>query len=81
MDLSRLEVGARIELADLSVAQVLAPSPDGESIRVRYLDAPFEPALVGVEATVSHDVVAGVIGADGATTDLGGEARSRQWLG
>lgn len=81
MDVSRLEVGAQIELEDLSVAQVLEPSPDGESIRVRYLEAPFDPELVGSEAMVSFDVVAGIVGADGVTTDLGGEARSRQWLG
>ena len=43
MDLSGLEAGVRIELEDLSVAEVLEPSPDGETIRVRYLEAPFDP--------------------------------------
>jgi hypothetical protein len=81
VDLSGLDVGVRVELDDLSVAEVLEPSSDGETIRVRYVDAPFAPELVGQEATVSWDVVAGVVGADVTTTDLGGEARRRDFVG
>jgi hypothetical protein len=81
VDLSGLDVGVRVELDDLSVAEVLEPSPDGETIRVRYVDAPFAQELIGQEATVSWDVVTGVVDTDLTTTDLGGEARRRDFVG
>ena len=81
MNLSGLEAGVRIELEDLSVAEVLEPSPGGETIRVRYVEAPFDPELVGREALVTYDVVAGVVSTGQATTDLGGESRQRDWVG
>ena len=81
MDLRGLVPGDRIELEDLSVAEVVEPSPDGETIRIRYLEAPFDPELVRTEAEVTYDLVAGVVSIDGATTDLGGESRQRDWVG
>ncbi|MPZ14100.1 MAG: hypothetical protein GEU73_06695 [Chloroflexi bacterium] len=81
MDLSGLEAGAHIELEDLSVGEVLESSPDGETIRVRYLESPFDPDLVGTEARVSWDIVAGLVTGENTTTRLGGELRPRNWVG
>jgi len=81
MDLAGLQAGARLELDDLSVVEVLAPSGDGETIRVRYLEAPFDVALVGTEATISWDVVTGLVDGEDTTTHLGGESRARDWVG
>lgn len=77
MNLAGVAPGTRVELEDLSIAEVLEPSADGEHIRVRYVDSPYEPALVGTEAVISDDMVTGVVteGA-GATTLLKGEGRT-----
>ena len=50
MDIKELKAGATLWLEDGSVVEVLAPSADGASVRVRYLEAPFNDALVGTEA-------------------------------
>lgn len=50
MDLKALQAGARLLLEDGSAVEVIAPSADGQSVRVRYLDSPFSPELVGTEA-------------------------------
>ena len=47
MQIKELEAGAKVLLEDGSVAEVIAPSNDGRSVRVKYLEAPFNPALVG----------------------------------
>ena len=50
MDLRALKAGARLLLEDGSAAEVVEPSADGTHVRVRYLDSPFSPELVGSEA-------------------------------
>jgi hypothetical protein len=50
MDLNALKVGAKLLLEDGSAVQVVTASTDGRSVRVRYLDSPFSPDLVGTEA-------------------------------
>ena len=77
MNLAGIAPGTRVELEDLSIAEILEPSADGESARVRYVDSPFEPERAGTVATISDDMVTGVVleGA-GATTVLKGEGRT-----
>jgi hypothetical protein len=50
MDLKALKQGARLLLEDGSAVEVVSPSLDGVSVRVRYLDSPFSPELIGTEA-------------------------------
>ena len=44
-----LRPGERITLDSGVVAEVIAPTEDGRWIRVKYLDAPDSPDLVGTE--------------------------------
>ncbi len=81
MDLKGLDAGARIELDDLSIVEVIDPSQDGETIRIRYVEAPFDRQLIGTEATVDWDSVTGVVDGGDITTDLRGESRARDWVG
>lgn len=59
MQIRELEAGAKVLLEDGSVVEVVAPSKDGRSVRVKYLEAPFNPTLVGTQADCSdYDIVA-----------------------
>ena len=49
MNLWNLKLGDRIRLESGGVGEILAPAEDGDWIRIRYLQAPDEPHLVGTE--------------------------------
>ena len=49
MELRALETGATLWLEDGSLVEVLAPSVDGVSVHVRYVESPFDEALVGTD--------------------------------
>ena len=58
MDVKDLTVGEKLWLEDGSLVEVVAPSADGESVRVRYLESPFDRALLGTEAECTdYDIV------------------------
>ena len=61
MELEGLTVGTKINLVSGATAEVLEPTADGETIRVRYLESPFEPSLEATEGVCSHEEVAGVL--------------------
>jgi hypothetical protein len=50
MDIRELKVGATVWLEDGSLVEVIAATTDGESVRVKYVEAMFDAALVGTEA-------------------------------
>jgi hypothetical protein len=66
---AQLTVGTKVLLASGDRAEVLAINADAESVRVRYLDALGEPALVDTEAWLSADEVLAI--------DLGTHAEGR----
>ena len=69
MQIAELKAGARVLLEDGSVVQVLAPSADGRTVKVRYVEAPFNAEAVGTEAECTdYDIVsyAGDSGVDSA---------------
>jgi hypothetical protein len=47
-------------LEDGSIAEVLEGSSDGASVRARYIEAPFAPALMGQEATLTDYEIVGL---------------------
>jgi hypothetical protein len=59
MDLKALKAGARLLLEDGSAVEVISPSSDGWSVRVRYLDSPFSPELVGTESDCTDYEISG----------------------
>jgi hypothetical protein len=59
MQVNGIAVGARLLLEDGSVVQVMRPSSDGVTVHVRYLEAPFDEALIGTEGDCTdYDIVA-----------------------
>jgi hypothetical protein len=59
MEVRGLSPGVRLLLEDGSIAEVIEPSSDDVTVRVRYLESPFDEARVGTEGEVSdYDVVA-----------------------
>jgi hypothetical protein len=59
MQVKGLVTGAKVLLEDGSVVEVLAPSSNGQTVQVRYLEAPFDQAAVGSVAQCSdYDIVA-----------------------
>ena len=59
MDIRELTAGARIELEDGSTAEVLEPSTDGQYVKIRYLESPFSPEVVGTEGLASEPEIVG----------------------
>lgn len=55
MDLYDLKIGDRVKLIDGPVALVLAETEDGNWIKVRYLESPLNPTLVGSEDLCHFD--------------------------
>jgi hypothetical protein len=70
MDLKALKSGARLLLEDGSAVEVVSPSVDGAAIRVRYLDSPFSPELVGTEADCTDYEISTETNADGSDTPV-----------
>jgi hypothetical protein len=60
MNIAELRVRARVLLATGDRAEVLAVNDQAETVRIRYLDALGEPALVDTEAWISVDEVIAV---------------------
>lgn len=58
MDLGRFKAGDVLHLHDGSRVEALAPSDDGRSVRVRYLDAPGDAELAGTEDFVAAERIA-----------------------
>lgn len=70
MNISELTVGTRVQLEDGSIAEVLAPSQNGRTVRVRYVESPFDPDLVGTELLATdYEITAFMI--DGTHADTG----------
>jgi hypothetical protein len=59
MDIAGIKMGALLQLEDGSTAEVVEPSSDGKTVRVRYVDSPFAPAQVGTEASLSDYEITG----------------------
>jgi hypothetical protein len=58
MQVKELPAGARVLLEDGSVVEVLAPSDDGVTVAVTYVEAPFNSAMVGRQGRCSdYDIV------------------------
>ena len=53
MEITSLETGDRLWLEDGSLVAVLAPSSNGDTVQVRYVESPFDSSLVGSEASCS----------------------------
>ena len=49
MDLYELKLGDRVRTVDGAVVEIVAETEDGQWIRVRYIDSPDDPELVGTE--------------------------------
>ena len=49
MNIDRWQEGDILQLETGSVVKVLGKTPDGEALRVRYIDAPFESEKLGTE--------------------------------
>ena len=52
-----LKPGDRITLDSEAVAEVIAPTEDGEWIRVKYTDEPESPEIIGTEDLCSTDEI------------------------
>lgn len=57
MDLYDLEVGDRVRLTDGTVAEVIAKTEDGRTLRVRHIESPNNPSLAGQEQVYSEDQI------------------------
>lgn len=58
MDVGRFGPGDTLLLHDGTRVEVLAPSEDGRSIRVRYVQSSCDPSLVGTEDLIADRMVA-----------------------
>ena len=52
-----LKVGDRISLDSGAVAEVIAPTEDGEWVLVKYVEAPESPQIVGTDDLCSADEI------------------------
>ena len=58
MDLYDLKPGDRVRLAQgRIIAEIVAPTEDGRWIKVRYVESPDEPNLVGTEDLCTDDEI------------------------
>jgi hypothetical protein len=55
MEIDGLATGDTLWLEDGSLVSVLAPSTNGETVKVRYVEAPFDASLIGSEA--DYDII------------------------
>ena len=61
VDLWDLVVGSQVELDEGVIAEIQAPTEDGQWIRVRYVIAPQNPELVDAEDVCSADEIRFVV--------------------
>ncbi len=67
MDIRGIVAGATLWLEDGSVVEVLAPSPDGRTVRVRYVESPFNASLEGTQVDCTdYDIISYADGGDRA---------------
>lgn len=57
MDLYDLQLGDRVRLADGTIAEVISPTEDGRSIRIRHIESPNNPSHAGGEQLCSEDEI------------------------
>ncbi|MEE8518593.1 MAG: hypothetical protein V3S98_05675 [Dehalococcoidia bacterium] len=50
MEISGLKAGETLWLEDGSMVEVIEPSRNGKSVRVKYVESPFDGSRVGAEA-------------------------------
>jgi len=65
MDIARIPKGARLILEDGSIVGVVEASNGSSSVRVRYIEAPFDPKLVGTEAACTDYEIVGFAEGEG----------------
>ena len=70
MDIKALKAGTKLQLEDGSTAEVIEPSQDGIYVKIRYLESPFSPEVVGTEGLASDYEITGFT-TDGSHTDTG----------
>jgi hypothetical protein len=71
MDIGALAVGDTLWLEDGSLVAVVAPSTDGENVTIKYVEAPFDQALVGTEAACSeYDIISYANDSDNANSGV-----------
>ena len=58
MEIKALQKGATLWLENGSVVEVIAPSADGTTVRVRCIESPFDEALAGTESDCTdYDII------------------------
>ena len=62
MQVSQLVAGARVLLEDGSVVEVLKPTEDGETVQVKYVEAPFNQDMLGKQGSCSDYDIVGYVG-------------------
>jgi hypothetical protein len=70
MNIRELTPGTKLQLEDGSTAEVIEPSQDGMYVKIRYLESPFTPEVVGTEGLASDYEITGFT-TDGSHTDTG----------
>ena len=60
MNIKELKPGTRIRLEDESTAEVIDLVQDGMYVRIRYLESPFSPEVVGTEGLASEAEITGL---------------------
>jgi hypothetical protein len=70
MDIKALKAGTRLQLEDGSTAEVIEPSQDGIYVKIRYLESPFSPEVIGTDGLASDYEITGFT-TDGSHTDTG----------
>ena len=60
MDIKDLKPGQRIQLEDDSTAEVIELVQDGQYVKIRYLESPFSPEVVGTEGLASEAEITAV---------------------
>jgi hypothetical protein len=55
MDLYALKIGDRVRTVDGALAEVISETEDGRWIRIRYVESPGSPELVGTEDLCDQD--------------------------
>ena len=61
MDVKDLKPGQKIQLEDDSTAEVLEQVQDGMYVKIRYLESPFSPEVVGTEGLASGGEIISVL--------------------
>jgi hypothetical protein len=59
MDLRTLAVGTKLQLDNGATVEVASAAQEQRSVRVRYLDSPFEPELEGTEQMLEAERIYG----------------------